>query len=92
MDLVILNHGQVTRASPELVPQQEALTPPHRVRRGSLTDAKTTQPTSRIRTLTSTFAGLKEDTCTKDSLAVLINAERALVFVMAWSADCFAEY
>ncbi|GFS84477.1 uncharacterized protein TNCV_4606601 [Trichonephila clavipes] len=29
----------------------------------------TTQPTSRIGTLTSTFAGLKEDTCTKDSLA-----------------------
>ncbi|GFW54798.1 hypothetical protein TNCV_2654381 [Trichonephila clavipes] len=28
----------------------------------------TTQPTSRIRTFTSTFAGLKEDTCTKDSL------------------------
>ncbi|GFV47812.1 hypothetical protein TNCV_4900671 [Trichonephila clavipes] len=28
-----------------------------------------TQPTSRIRTLTSTFAGLKEDTGTKDSLA-----------------------
>ncbi|GFY13072.1 hypothetical protein TNCV_666341 [Trichonephila clavipes] len=30
---------------------------------------RTTQPTSRIGTLTSTFAGLKEDTCTKDSLA-----------------------
>ncbi|GFX31534.1 retrovirus-related Pol polyprotein from transposon 17.6 [Trichonephila clavipes] len=29
---------------------------------------RTTQPTSRIGTLTSTFAGLKEDTCTKDSL------------------------
>ncbi|GFY11085.1 uncharacterized protein TNCV_4470711 [Trichonephila clavipes] len=29
----------------------------------------TTQPISRIGTLTSTFAGLKEDTCTKDSLA-----------------------
>ncbi|GFW54869.1 hypothetical protein TNCV_2655081 [Trichonephila clavipes] len=43
---------------------------------------RTTQPTSRIRSLTSTFAGLKEDTCTNDSL--LINAERGLVFVMAW--------
>ncbi|GFW83740.1 hypothetical protein TNCV_668531 [Trichonephila clavipes] len=30
---------------------------------------RTTQPTSRIETLTSTFAGLKEDTCTKDALA-----------------------
>ncbi|GFW45722.1 hypothetical protein TNCV_3246591 [Trichonephila clavipes] len=30
---------------------------------------RTIQPTSRIGTLTSTFAGLKEDTCTKDSLA-----------------------
>ncbi|GFX71622.1 hypothetical protein TNCV_2696101 [Trichonephila clavipes] len=30
---------------------------------------KTTQLTSRIRTLTSTFAGLKEDTLTNDSLA-----------------------
>ncbi|GFW17399.1 hypothetical protein TNCV_3240291, partial [Trichonephila clavipes] len=30
---------------------------------------RTTQPTSRIGILTSTFAGLKEDTCTKDSLA-----------------------
>ncbi|GFT02513.1 hypothetical protein TNCV_1487341 [Trichonephila clavipes] len=30
---------------------------------------KTTQPTFRIGTLTSTFAGLKEDTCAKDSLA-----------------------
>ncbi|GFT03350.1 hypothetical protein TNCV_2985221 [Trichonephila clavipes] len=30
---------------------------------------RTTQPTFRIRTLTSTFAGLKEDTCSKDSLA-----------------------
>ncbi|GFU57255.1 hypothetical protein TNCV_3634451 [Trichonephila clavipes] len=30
---------------------------------------RTTQPTSRIGSLTSTFAGLKEDTCTKDSLA-----------------------
>ncbi|GFY19110.1 retrovirus-related Pol polyprotein from transposon 412 [Trichonephila clavipes] len=30
---------------------------------------RTTQPTSRIGTLTSTFAGLKEDTCSKDSLA-----------------------
>ncbi|GFS85513.1 hypothetical protein TNCV_2793851 [Trichonephila clavipes] len=30
---------------------------------------RTTQPTSRIGTLTSTFNGLKEDTCTKDSLA-----------------------
>ncbi|GFU13769.1 hypothetical protein TNCV_939821 [Trichonephila clavipes] len=29
----------------------------------------TTQPTSRIGTLTSTFAGLKDDTSTKDSLA-----------------------
>ncbi|GFW62358.1 retrovirus-related Pol polyprotein from transposon 17.6 [Trichonephila clavipes] len=28
---------------------------------------RTTQPTSGIRTLTSTFAGFKEDTCTKDS-------------------------
>ncbi|GFW17401.1 retrovirus-related Pol polyprotein from transposon 17.6 [Trichonephila clavipes] len=31
--------------------------------------SRTAQPTSRIGTLTSTFAGLKEDTCTKDSLA-----------------------
>ncbi|GFW60140.1 hypothetical protein TNCV_1389531 [Trichonephila clavipes] len=31
--------------------------------------SRTTQPTSRIGALTSTFVGLKEDTCTKDSLA-----------------------
>ncbi|GFU14194.1 retrovirus-related Pol polyprotein from transposon 297 [Trichonephila clavipes] len=31
--------------------------------------SRTTQPTFRIGTLTTTFAGLKEDTCTKDSLA-----------------------
>ncbi|GFW75396.1 twist-related protein 2 [Trichonephila clavipes] len=30
---------------------------------------RTTQPTSRIGTLTSAFVGLKEDTCSKDSLA-----------------------
>ncbi|GFT05334.1 hypothetical protein TNCV_123631 [Trichonephila clavipes] len=30
---------------------------------------RSTQPTSRIETLTSTFARLKEDTCSKDSLA-----------------------
>ncbi|GFX31532.1 hypothetical protein TNCV_687801 [Trichonephila clavipes] len=52
---------------------------------------RTTQPTSRIGILTSTFAGLKEDTCTKDSLAADQHVERALVFVMAWSADCFTE-
>ncbi|GFV91359.1 uncharacterized protein TNCV_898761 [Trichonephila clavipes] len=32
---------------------------------------RTTQPTFRIRTLTSTFAGLKEDTCSKVSLALV---------------------
>ncbi|GFV47269.1 hypothetical protein TNCV_4829251 [Trichonephila clavipes] len=30
---------------------------------------RTTQPTSGIGTVTSTFTGLKEDTCSKDSLA-----------------------
>ncbi|GFU45018.1 hypothetical protein TNCV_4235221 [Trichonephila clavipes] len=41
---------------------------PTSVSRGKL-PTRTTQPTSRIGTWTSTFAGLKEDTCTKDSLA-----------------------
>ncbi|GFX04823.1 hypothetical protein TNCV_2248061 [Trichonephila clavipes] len=50
---------------------------------------RTTQPTFRIRTLTFTFAGQKEDTC---SHSLLINAERDLIFVMAWSADLFTEY
>ncbi|GFW19686.1 hypothetical protein TNCV_1605771 [Trichonephila clavipes] len=36
---------------------------------GGKLPARTTQPTSRIGTLTSTFAGLKEDMCSKDSLA-----------------------
>ncbi|GFY28355.1 hypothetical protein TNCV_4396871 [Trichonephila clavipes] len=39
------------------------------LRTGPRQDVETTQPTSRIGTLTSTFVGLKEDTCIKDSLA-----------------------
>ncbi|GFY19970.1 hypothetical protein TNCV_2146631 [Trichonephila clavipes] len=52
---------------------------------------RTTQPTFCIGTLTSTFDGLKEDTCTKDSLTADQLAESSRLF-MAWSADCFTEY
>ncbi|GFY05168.1 transposable element Tcb1 transposase [Trichonephila clavipes] len=47
---------------------QHALAFPISVSWGKL-PTRTTQSTSRIRALTSTFAGLKEDTCNKDCLA-----------------------
>ncbi|GFU93354.1 hypothetical protein TNCV_1860841 [Trichonephila clavipes] len=51
---------------------------------------RTTQPTSRIRTLTSTFAGLMKDMCTNDSLAANKRIKRSRL-AMAWSTDCFDE-
>ncbi|GFU27811.1 uncharacterized protein TNCV_449331 [Trichonephila clavipes] len=58
---------------------------------------RTTQPTSRIGTWTSTFAGLKEDTCTKDSLAADPTLKE--LSFLSWlgerereSADFFTEY
>ncbi|GFV72799.1 hypothetical protein TNCV_2713911 [Trichonephila clavipes] len=58
--------------------------PPNRV-------AEHGQLKPRIGTLTSTFAGLKEDTCTRTH-SLLIKAERALSFCHGLGADFFNEY
>ncbi|GFY31274.1 hypothetical protein TNCV_752361 [Trichonephila clavipes] len=50
---------------------------------------RTTQPASRIRTLTSTRTYKPRE---QTMHWLLIDVENRTRFVMAWSADCFAEY